>query len=238
MSLLQSRAETTACKSGGAAKHLNFICRRMSKRRASMTTAIPPQSTKAETTTDSANAMSDFSIDTRSYHGKTFEFFRDPPTICSHRDEAICLPYGIEVESRFAPRPSFAGGADPRNYVNVQIALGKETAAAIRSAEETFAAKTSFSGEWASSVVEKNGRHLFKCRIVVSASPYLTRFRYGTEGELRSGWPALEELLLHELRGANGRVAITPAKIWKVQGTVGCTWRVLQLDVESYFREE
>ena len=182
-------------------------------------------------------AMSDFTLEARSYHGKTFEFFSGAPTFLSHREEAICLPYGIEVESRFVPRPSFAGGTDSRNYINVQIALGSKTAAAIRSAEEAFAAKTSFSGEWASSVVEKNGRTLFKCRLVVSDSPNLSRFRCGAEGPLCHGWPALEELLSHELRGALGKVAVMPAKIWKVQGQVGCTWRVLQLDVEPRAEE-
>ena len=90
--------------------------------------------------------MSNFALEPRDCHGKTLEFFKNPPTFMSHRDEAICLPYGFEVESRFAPRPTFAGGADPRNYINVQIALGSQTAAAIRSAREAFAAKTSFSG--------------------------------------------------------------------------------------------
>ena len=194
-------------------------------------------SSPAQTESQQHTAMSDFTLEARSYHGKTFEFFRGPPTFLSNRDEAICLPYGIEVESHFAPRPSFAGGADPRNYINVQIAIGSKTAAAIRSAEEAFAAKTSFSGEWASSVVEKNGRTLFKCRLVVSDSPNLSRFRCGAEGPLCHGWPALEELLSHELRGALGKVAVMPAKIWKVQGQVGCTWRVLQLDVEPRAEE-
>ena len=155
----------------------------------------------------------------------------------SHCDEAICLPYGAEVESRFTPRPAFAGGADPRNYIIVQIALGSKTAAAIRSAEETFAAKTSFSGEWTSAVVEKNGRLFMKCRLVVSASPNLSHFRRGVEGPLCSGWPALEELLSHDLRGACGRVALMPSKIWRMQGQVGCTWRVLQLDVQPILKE-
>ena len=181
--------------------------------------------------------MSNFTLEQRVYQGKTFEFFKDPPTILSARDEAISLPFGIEVEGRFCTRPHFAGGIDTRNFLSVQIAVGSATAAAIRSAEAAFAGLTCLGGEWASSVIEKNGRCLFKCRLIVSASPNLSHFRYGVEGSLRSGWPALEELLSHELRGAMGRVAVMPSKLWKVQGQVGCTWRILQLDVEPCTHE-
>ena len=186
---------------------------------------------------ETKTAMSNFALEQRVYHGKTFEFFKDPPTILSARDEAICLPYALEVESRFAPRPTFAGGADPRNYINVQIALGSQTAAAIRSAEEAFAAKTSFGGEWAPSVVEKNGRYIFKVRLIVSASPNPSHFRHGVEEPLCSGWPDLEKLLSHDLRNAMCRVAVMPVKLWKVQGQCGCTWRILQLDVEPRTQE-
>ena len=181
--------------------------------------------------------MSNFTLEQRVYQGKTFEFFKDPPTILSARDEAICLPYGIEVENRFAPRPHWAGGSDTRNHLAVQIAVGTETAAALRSAKEAFAARTSLGGDWASAVTEKNGRYLFKTRLIVSASPNLSRFRYGVDRPLCSGWPALEELLSQDLRGALGRVAVMPVKLWKMQGTVGCTWRVLQLDVEPRAQE-
>ena len=182
-------------------------------------------------------AMSNFALEQRVYQGKTFEFFKDPPTILSARDEAICLPYGIEVEGRFTARPHFAGGTDTRNHLSVQIAVGSETAAVIRRAEEAFAAMTSLSGEWAPSVVEKNGRCLFKARLIVSASPNLSRFRYGVEGPLCSGWPALEDFLLHDLRPAMGKIALMPTNLWKVQGQVECTWRILQLDVEPCTHE-
>ena len=181
--------------------------------------------------------MSNFTLEQRVYQGKTFEFFKDPPTILSRPGEAICLPFGIEVEGRFTARPHFAGGTDTRNHLSVQIAVGSETAAAIRGAEEAFAAKTALSGDWASAVTEKNGRYLFKTRLIVSASPNLSRFRCGAEGPLCSGWPALEELLSQDLRGALGRVAVMPVKIWKMQGSVGCTWRILQLDVEPRTQE-
>ncbi len=187
--------------------------------------------------TKSHAAMSDFALEQRVYQGKTFEFFRDPPTILSARDEAICLPFGIEIEGRYTPRPHFAGGTDQRNHLTVQIAVGAETAAAIRRAEEAFAAKTSLNGEWAPAVVEKNGRSLLKARLIVSG-PNLSHFRHGVEGPLRSGWAALEGLLSHDLRGAMGRVAVMPQKIWKMQGQVGCTWRILQLDVDPRTQEE
>ena len=96
---------------------------------------------------------------------------------------------------------------------------------------------TSLSGEWAPAVIEKNGRFLFKARLIVSASPNLSFFRHGVEGPLCSGWPALEDLLSHDLRGAMGRVALMPSKLWKVQGQVGCTWRILQLDVDPRTQE-
>ena len=164
-----------------------------------------------------SHAMSNFALEQRTWQGKVFEFFKDPPTIMSARDEAICLPYGIEVEGRFTARPHFAGGGgtDTRNFLTVQIAVGSETAAAIRRAEAAFAGMTSLSGEWASSVIEKNGRCLLKTRLIVTASPYLSHFRYGVEGPLCSGWPALEDLLSRELRGARGRVAVMPSKLWE-----------------------
>ena len=176
--------------------------------------------------------MSNFTLEQRVYQGKTFEFFKDPPTILSARDEAIGLPFGIEVEGRFTARPHFAGGIDTRNYLTVQIAIGSEMATAIRRAEATFAGLMSLSGEWTSAVVEKSGRCLFKARLIVSATQNLSHFRFGVEGPLCHGWPALEELLSHDLRGACGRVAVMPQKLWKVQGQVGCTWHILQLDVE------
>ena len=180
--------------------------------------------------------MSDFSLETRSYNGKTFEFFKNCATITS-KSEPIFLPYGVEVETMYTGRPVFAGGTEDRNYLNVQISLGDEMADAIRNAEAAFAEKTTFKGEWAPSVIDKNGRKMFKCRLQVIGANNLSHFRHNIEGELRSGWAALEGLLAFDIRGARGRLAVQPSKIWKVKGNVGCTWRVLQLDVEPNTKE-
>ena len=184
----------------------------------------------------SCTVMRDFTLEARSYHNKSFEFFKNCATITS-KGEPIFLPYGIEVENRFTGRPVFAGGTEDRNYVNIQVSLGDEMADAIRNAEAAFDQKTTFKGEWAPSVIDKNGRRMFKCRLQVCGANNLSYFRHNIEGELRSGWAALEGMLGFDLRGARGRLAVQPSKIWKVQGNVGVTWRVLQLDVEPSTQE-
>ena len=185
---------------------------------------------------DCLATMSDFSLETRNYNGKTFEFFKNCATITS-KSEPIYLPYGIEIENMYTGRPTFAGGAEDRSYLNVQISVGDEMAAAIRKAEAAFAQNTTFKGEWAPSVIDKHGRTMFKCRLQVIGANNLSYFRHGTEGELRSGWAALEGLIAFNISGAGGRLAVQPSKIWKVKNNVGCTWRVLQLDVEPNTKE-
>ena len=181
-------------------------------------------------------AKMDFTLEARSYQNKTFEFFKTCATITS-KAEPIYLPYGIEIENRFSGRPVFAGGDQDRNFLNVQVSVGDEMANEICTAEAAFAQKTSFKGEWAPSVIEKNGRKMFKCRLQVIGANNLSYFRHNIEGELRSGWAALDGMLAFDIRGARGRLAVQPSKIWKVQGNVGVTWRVLQLDVELNSRE-
>jgi len=66
---------------------------------------------------------------------------------------------------------------------------------------------------------------------VTSLTP--TNFRVGN-APLARGWPALKEMLdTHGgLRGASTKVAIRPQKVWEVQGKVGITWKLIQIDFE------
>ena len=117
--------------------------------------------------------------------------------------------------------------------------MGDELAESIREAEASFQLESSFCGEWSSAITEKNGRKLLKARLTVEGSPdNVSHFRNGVSGALMHGWPALQGILEQNLRNATGRVAVVPQKIWKVQGAIGCTWRILQLDVEATANKE
>ena len=73
---------------------------------------------------------------------------------------------------------------------------------------------------------------MIKVRLdVTSAAP--TSFRVGNS-PLTRGWPALKEMLdTHGgLRGASAKVVVRPQKVWEVQGKVGITWKLLQIDFE------
>ena len=171
-------------------------------------------------------------LEQRQYGNRTIEIIKNAPLVSSAEDLGR-LPFGIELESRFQALPTFAGGNDPRTHLNVQVELPEKMAAAIQSIEQKLRAQSSFTGgEWQSALVNKpdRGTTLLKCRLNV-AGHTLSNFRLGAKGPLQSQWPALERVLETNLRGAGARVCVQPAKVWKVQDKIGCTWRILQIDM-------
>ena len=90
---------------------------------------------------------------------------------------------------------------------------------------------TAFQGEWSPSIATKGDSQLLKARLdVTSARP--THFRAGQA--LAHGWSALKETLeTHgNLRGASAKIALSADKVWKVNGKLGVTWKLAQVDFE------
>ena len=173
--------------------------------------------------------QTEISLTSQKYGNKTFEFVTSPPLVAAG---GVTLAYGIELEGRFTELPVFAGGTHDRSFVQINLAIDSEFADHISELETSVRNKTAFRGDWASSVVDKGGVFMLKVRLdVTSAIP--TNFRVG-DASLACGWPALKEMLdTHgSLRGAAAKVVLRPQKVWEVQGKVGITWKLLQIDFE------
>ena len=60
-----------------------------------------------------------------------------------------CLaPYGIEVESRYTPRPLFAGGTDPRKHLTMQLEVSAEVARSLAELDAAVCQASCAKGEW------------------------------------------------------------------------------------------
>ena len=130
-------------------------------------------------------------------------------------------PFGIEVESRYTPKPLFAGGTDARKHLTVQLEITPETAAALDELDQAVCAASTSTGEWQRVVSERNDRYFCKVRIVVEGRP--ATFRVG-DGEFQeAAWPALSSALDEHgcFRGATMNVALRPAYVWSVSGRRG-----------------
>ena len=174
-------------------------------------------------------SQSEITLNTQKYGNTTFEFVTSSPLIA---DSGVTLAYGIELEGRFTELPKFAGGTSDRSYVQLNLAIDSDVAGCVSELEARVRSKTAFRGDWNSSVVDKGGVSMIKVRLdVTSASP--SSFRVG-EANLCHGWPPLKEMLDKHgsLRGANVKVVLRPQKVWEVQGKVGITWKLLQIDFE------
>jgi len=130
-------------------------------------------------------------------------------------------PFGIEVESRYTPRPLFAGGTDPRKHLTVQLEVGAEVANSLAELDAAVCQASGAKGDWQPLVTERDGHYTIKARIVVEGRP--ATFRVG-DGDLQeAAWPALSCALdAHGgFRGAGMSVALRPAYIWAVSGRRG-----------------
>ena len=173
--------------------------------------------------------QSEVSLTAQKYGSKTFEFVTSPPRIA---DIGVTLAYAIELEGRFTELPVFAGGTHDRSFVQLNLAIDSAFADRASELEASVRHQSAFRGDWTSSVADKGGTLMLKVRLdVTSASP--TNFRLGS-APLARGWPSLKEMLdAHgNLRGAAAKVVVRPQKVWEVQGKVGITWKLLQIDIE------
>ena len=192
-----------------------------------MTTAITPN---ASTGNPTQSAMTKVQLTTQQYGNKTFEFVQAAPLITAP-EERVRLPFGIELEGRFTELPLFAGGTHDRSFLQVSLAVSPEFAARVLELEGAIRNATAFQGEWSPSIATKGDSQLLKARLdVTSGRP--THFRTGQS--LSHGWPALKEALdtYGNLRGASAKIALSADKVWKVNGKIGVTWLLKQIDFE------
>ena len=173
--------------------------------------------------------QSEICLIAQKYGNKTFEIVIAPPLVA---DSGVTVAYGIELEGRFTELPVFAGGTHDRSFVQLNLAIDSECVDRVSELEASVRNKTAFRGDWLSSVVNKSGIPLIKVRLdITSGNP--TSFRVGNT-PLARGWPALKEMLDKHgnLRGAAAKIVLRPQKVWEVQGKVGITWKLLQIDLE------
>jgi hypothetical protein len=136
----------------------------------------------------------------------------------------VSVPFGIEVESRYCPRPIFAGGSDPRKHLTMQIELPAEVAQHLSQLDEAVCSASQAPGQWSPLVTEREGgRYLIKVRITVEG-PRPATFKLGDEGQIQEAtWSNLScELDEHSgFRGSSMKVALRPAYVWSVSGRRG-----------------
>ena len=154
----------------------------------------------------------------------------DTPTLLAH---SCTTPFGVELDSQFAPLPIFAGGNDPRKHLTLQIELTEDEAQGLRRLDAACEAASTSTGAWSQLVTLREGRHFAKARIILE-SDRATTFRID-EGELQSGWDAQQPLLLQHrnLRGAHIKVALKAMYVWSVNGKRGLTLGVEQMVISS-----
>jgi hypothetical protein len=131
-------------------------------------------------------------------------------------------PYSLEVETRYTPKPTFAGGSDPRKHLTAQLEVPAEAAQSLSELDAAVCKASAAAGDWQPLVSEREGRYTVKVRVVVEGTRPAT-FRMG-DGELQeAAWPALSrELDAHGcFRGAGMSVALRPAYVWAVSGRRG-----------------
>jgi len=80
----------------------------------------------------------------RSSRGGKFENV-DAPLLLAH---ACTTPFGVELDSQFAPLPIFAGGNDPRKHLTVQLELTEDEAQGLRRLDSACEAASLSTGTW------------------------------------------------------------------------------------------
>lgn len=141
-------------------------------------------------------------------------------------------PYGVEVESKFTPRPVFAGGNDPRKWLAMQVEVPPSVAEAIDTLDGALCALSDSPGTWSSLVVNRDGRYFVKARVNVEG-PRCASMRVGGGPLQETRWEALNlALAMHNnFRGATVDVALRPAYIWSVSGRRGLSMNVEMMAV-------
>jgi hypothetical protein len=152
----------------------------------------------------------------------------ESPLLVAHTCTA---PFGVELDSVYAPLPIFAGGADPRKHLTLQLEIPEAAAASLKRLDEACAAKSVATGEWSPLVAFKDSRCFVKVKLLVEgARP--TSFRAGA-GDMQQGWEHLAPLLAqhNNLRGASVKAALRPMYVWSVSGKRGISLGLEQIVV-------
>jgi len=97
----------------------------------------------------------------------------DTPLLLVHSCKA---PFGVELDSIYAPLPKFAGGSDPRKFLMVQLEVNEEAADGFRRLDAACLTQSKHIGEWSSLVVTRDGRQFIKARINIEGER-LSTFR-------------------------------------------------------------
>jgi hypothetical protein len=142
-------------------------------------------------------------------------------------------PFGVELDSKFAPLPIFAGGSDPRKHLSMQLEISEEAAEGFRRLDTACSELSTMPGTWNSLLTTRDGRHLIKVRIHLDGER-ATSFRVG-EGEMYSGWEHFGPILLEQgnLRGLSLKLAIRPQYVWSVSGKKGLTMAIDQFVIQA-----
>jgi hypothetical protein len=122
-------------------------------------------------------------------------------------------PFGVEVESRYTPKPLFAGGTDPRKHLTLQLEVSADVSSALAAGRSSARGELRH-GRVVASITERDGCYTFKARIWVEG-PRPATFRVG-EGQLhKAAWLALScELLMHGcFRAVGVQMALRPAYV-------------------------
>jgi hypothetical protein len=156
-----------------------------------------------------------------------FENIESSPLLLAH----TCMaPFGVELDTLYAPLPIFAGGSDPRKHLTLQLELPEAAAASLRALDEACMTLSS-SAKWSPLVTLRDTRWFVKVKLLLEGDR-ATNFRVG-EGELQHGWehlcPILEQY--NNLRGASLQAALRPMYVWNVSGKQGVALGLEQIVV-------
>ena len=152
----------------------------------------------------------------------------DSPVLLVHHCTA---PFGVELDSKFAPLPIFAGGSDPRKHLTMQLELSEEDANGLRRLDAACEAQSVSAGVWSPLVTMRDDRPFVKAKLLPE-SQRPTHFRVG-DAALQSGWEHLGPILMeNNLRGATVKAALRPMYVWSVSGRRGISLGLDQLIIE------
>lgn len=78
-------------------------------------------------------------------------------------------PFGVELDSQFAPLPVFAGGNDPRKHLTAQLEFTEEAEGGLRRLDAACAAASASLGLGTPLVTLRKGRQFAKVRILIES---------------------------------------------------------------------
>ena len=142
-------------------------------------------------------------------------------------------PFGVDLDTRYAPLPQFAGGADPRKYLTVQIHVSEDAAEGFRRLDAACETKSRQLGDWLPLVSVIDERAFIKARINIEGNRLTT---FSVDGSaLLTGWEHFCGVLLEcdNLKKSELNVVIIPQYTWSVSGKRGLTLGIEQLAIKK-----